>query len=34
MDNIVEATQAGVNNYIIKPFTAGTLQDKMNKIFK
>jgi two-component system chemotaxis response regulator CheY len=33
-DNIVEAAQAGVSNYIVKPFTAETLQDKMNKIFK
>ncbi len=33
-ENIVEAAQAGVNNYIVKPFTAETLQDKINKIFK
>ncbi len=33
-DNLVEAIQAGVSNYIVKPFTAETLQDKMNKIFK
>lgn len=33
-DNIGEATQAGVSNYVVKPFTAGTLQDKMNKIFQ
>jgi two-component system, chemotaxis family, chemotaxis protein CheY len=33
-ENIVEAVQAGVNNYIVKPFSAETLQDKLNKIFK
>ncbi|MGH7230376.1 MAG: chemotaxis response regulator CheY [Nitrospiraceae bacterium] len=33
-DNIVEAVQAGVSNYIVKPFTAEVLQEKMNKIFK
>jgi two-component system, chemotaxis family, chemotaxis protein CheY len=31
--NIVEAMQAGVNNYIVKPFNAQTLQEKLNKIF-
>lgn len=33
-ENIVEAVQAGVSNYIVKPFTAEALQDKMGKIFK
>jgi two-component system chemotaxis response regulator CheY len=33
-ENIMEAVQAGVSNYIVKPFTAEALQDKMNKIFK
>jgi two-component system chemotaxis response regulator CheY len=33
-ENILEAIQAGVNNYIVKPFTAEALQDKMGKIFK
>jgi two-component system chemotaxis response regulator CheY len=33
-ENIVEAVQAGVNNYIVKPFTAESLQEKMAKIFK
>jgi two-component system, chemotaxis family, chemotaxis protein CheY len=33
-ENIVEAVQAGVNNYIVKPFSAETLQEKLNKIFK
>lgn len=33
-DQIIEAAQAGVNGYIIKPFTAQTLQEKLNKIFE
>lgn len=33
-ENIVEAVQAGVSNYIVKPFTAEALQEKMGKIFK
>ncbi len=32
-ENIMKAAQAGVNNYIIKPFDAKTLSDKINKIF-
>ncbi len=32
--NLVEAVQAGVSNYIVKPFTAETLQEKLAKIFK
>lgn len=32
--NLVEAVHAGVNNYIVKPFTAETLQEKIAKIFK
>ena len=32
--NLVEAVQAGVNNYIVKPFTAETLKEKIAKIFK
>ncbi len=32
-ENVIEAVQAGVNNYIVKPFTAEVLQDKMDKIF-
>jgi len=31
-EQIVEATQAGVNGYIIKPFTQQTLTAKVNKI--
>jgi two-component system, chemotaxis family, chemotaxis protein CheY len=33
-DQIVEAAQAGVNGYIVKPFTAQTLQEKLDKIFQ
>ena len=32
-ENILEAVQAGVSNYIVKPFNAATLQEKLNKIF-
>ena len=31
-DQIIQATQAGVNGYIIKPFTAQALADKVNKL--
>jgi two-component system chemotaxis response regulator CheY len=30
-DQIVQAAQAGINGYIIKPFTAQTLQEKLEK---
>ncbi len=33
-DNVVQAVQAGVNNYIVKPFTAETLKEKIDKIFE
>jgi len=33
-DNVIEAIQAGVSSYIVKPFTAEALQEKLNKIFK
>lgn len=33
-ENLMEAVQAGVNNYIVKPFTAETLREKINKMFK
>lgn len=33
-DQIVEAAQAGVNGYIVKPFTAQTLKEKIEKIFE
>ena len=32
-ENIIEAVQAKVSNYIVKPFTADTLQQKIDKIF-
>ncbi|HKY91956.1 MAG TPA: chemotaxis response regulator CheY [Nevskiaceae bacterium] len=32
-DQIIEAAKAGVNGYIIKPFTAVTLKEKLDKIF-
>jgi two-component system, chemotaxis family, chemotaxis protein CheY len=32
-ENIIEAVQAGVSNYIVKPFTAEALQEKLEKIF-
>ena len=31
---IVEAARAGVNGYIVKPFTAPTLKEKLEKIFE
>jgi two-component system, chemotaxis family, chemotaxis protein CheY len=33
-ENVVEALKAGVNNYVIKPFTAETLKEKIDAIFK
>ncbi len=33
-DQIVEAAQAGVNGYIVKPFTAQTLKEKIERIFE
>jgi len=32
-ENIIEAVKAGVSNYIVKPFTAETMQEKLQKIF-
>ena len=32
-EQIIEAAQSGVNGYIIKPFTAQTLEEKLGKIF-
>ena len=31
-EQIVEAAQAGVNGYVIKPFTAAVLKEKIDKI--
>jgi two-component system, chemotaxis family, chemotaxis protein CheY len=33
-ENIIEAAQAGANGYVVKPFTAATLEEKLNKIFE
>ncbi len=33
-EQIIEAAQAGVNGYIVKPFTAQTLKEKIDKIFE
>ncbi|GGA78194.1 response regulator [Neiella marina] len=33
-EQIVAAAQAGVNGYIVKPFTAATLKEKLDKIFE
>ena len=33
-EQIIEAAQAGVNGYIVKPFTAATLKEKIDKIFE
>ena len=32
-ENVVEAIKSGVNNYIVKPFTAEVLREKIEKIF-
>ncbi len=33
-ENIIAAAQAGASGYIVKPFTAATLDEKMSKIFE
>ena len=33
-ENIVAAAQAGASGYVVKPFTAATLDEKLNKIFQ
>lgn len=33
-ENIIAAAQAGANGYIVKPFTAATLDEKLGKIFE
>ena len=33
-EQIITAAQAGVNGYIVKPFTADTLKEKIDKIFE
>jgi two-component system chemotaxis response regulator CheY len=32
-ENIIEAVKSGVSNYIVKPFTGATLQEKLAKVF-
>jgi len=32
-ENIIEAAKAGANGYVVKPFTAATLDEKLKKIF-
>ncbi|ATB63962.1 histidine kinase [Pseudomonas sp. 250J] len=33
-EQIIEAAQAGVNGYVVKPFTAVALKEKIEKIFE
>ncbi len=33
-ENIIEAAQSGASGYIVKPFTAAVLDEKLNKIFE
>lgn len=33
-DNVIAAVKAGVNNYVVKPFTAEVLQEKLEQVFK
>ena len=33
-EQIVIAAEAGVNGYVVKPFTAATLKEKIEKIFQ
>ena len=33
-DQIIEAAKAGVNGYVVKPFTAQALKEKIEKIFE
>jgi two-component system, chemotaxis family, chemotaxis protein CheY len=33
-ENIIEAATAGASGYIVKPFTAATLDEKLGKIFQ
>lgn len=33
-ENIIAAAQAGANGYVVKPFTAATLDEKLKKIFE
>jgi two-component system chemotaxis response regulator CheY len=33
MENVLAAKEAGVNNYIVKPFNAATLKTKIDSVF-
>jgi two-component system, chemotaxis family, chemotaxis protein CheY len=33
-ENIIAAAQAGADGYIVKPFTAATLKEKLDKIIE
>ncbi|WP_076720480.1 chemotaxis response regulator CheY [Motiliproteus sp. MSK22-1] len=33
-EQIIRAAQAGVNGYVVKPFTAAVLKEKIDKIFE
>ncbi len=33
-EKIVEAVKAGVSSYVVKPFNAGTLKEKIDRIFQ
>jgi two-component system, chemotaxis family, chemotaxis protein CheY len=33
-ENIIAAAQAGASGYVVKPFTAATLEEKLNGIFE
>ena len=33
-EQIIDAAEAGVNGYIVKPFTAATLKEKIDNIFQ
>ncbi len=33
-ENIIAAAQAGASGYVVKPFTAATLDEKLSKIFE
>ena len=33
-ENIIEAAQGGASGYVVKPFTAATLDEKLKKIFQ
>jgi two-component system chemotaxis response regulator CheY len=32
-DNVLEAVQAGVSNYVVKPFTADAIKEKLTQVF-